>query len=79
MKNHDVRVLIFGMSREVAIKRRIRVFVITNRHDLERAAAQNRRFQFRKEPASDRKADQPSCRPYRATQTLIAAADQVIE
>jgi hypothetical protein len=25
------------------------------------------------------KADQPSCRPYRVTQTLIATADHVIE
>ena len=38
MIDHDVRVLIFGMGREVAIKRGIGILLITttNRHDFQR-------------------------------------------
>jgi hypothetical protein len=38
LENHDIRVLIFGMGREVAIKRGIGILfqTTTNRHDLQR-------------------------------------------
>jgi hypothetical protein len=42
-------------------------------------ARRSSRTQGHQKPARDRKADQPSCRPYQVTQTLIATADQMIE
>ena len=46
---------------------------------VQRLAALLKHKDTRNLPESDRKADQPSCRPYRVTQTLMATADQVIE
>jgi len=49
IKNHNVRVLIFGVGREVAINRGISILptITTNRHDLPGSGwGRNRRFQF---------------------------------
>ena len=78
MKDHDIRVPIFGMGREVAISRRIRILfqTTTNRHDLPRTvllAPLLDQINCVRKPADEGRVDHCGC-PCLATARPVAVA-----